>query len=144
MFSAGLVAAVAVRIGFGRGEALLAALLAAAMQLAIDAASHEVVYAGGRRVVRRTPLLHSPTGALLAALAFTAPAAALLGRPLRCALLMLLASASHLALDAPTERGIYLAGRRLWRRRALSNRSPALNALFAAAGLYLLYTALLP
>lgn len=50
----------------------------------------------------------------------------------------LLSGYSHLLLDLPTERGIYVRGRRTSRRRLARSGDPALNALFALLGLALL------
>lgn len=149
VFSTGLVAFLAVRVlGLTGWDVLLPVLLASIMQYVIDAVSHEEVYVGGRVVSRRTPLLHSPSGVLLVSLAFTGLALAITGfsvwRATSYLALMASAASSHLLLDSLTERGVYVRGRRVYRRRMFRTDNPILNTVFTLAGLTLLYTALQP
>lgn len=142
VFSAGAVLAVALRILPGNQPvALLMSGVSALMQYVMDGLSHAEV--GGVR--RRTPLFHSPAGALLSTVAFCAvillvtrdasllPVAALCGA---------ISGFSHIALDLPTERGIYVRGRRTSSRRLLRYDNPALNALFTLLGLIMIVCSL--
>ena len=148
VFSAGLVCYVARALGLPPAEAILLAAFAAVMQVAIDVLSHETVYTGSATLHRRTPFLHSPSGALLSAAVFTAVLAYVL-RPDGHALpvlfaSMLVASYSHLLLDLFTERGIYVRGKRVWRKRMFKYDNPLLNLVFTSIGIFLLIESLQP
>lgn len=141
-FSAGAVFAVATRIlRVDPPLALLLAALSVVLQYVIDGLSHSE--SGG--YVRRTPLLHSPSGSLASTAVYVALVLAvardwtLVPPALLCGLL---SSYTHLLLDAITERGIYVRGRRTARRRLARSDNPALNALFLLLGLALFLSAL--
>jgi membrane-bound metal-dependent hydrolase YbcI (DUF457 family) len=148
IFSAGLASYVSKIVGLPLHDIALIAMFAGVMQYIIDAVSHETIYAGNRKIVRRTPLFHSPSGALVIAVAFSVLISYIL-KPGPAAIaaifvVMLISSFSHLALDLLTEKGIYVHGRRVRRKRWASTRNPLLNFLFSALGLLLLVEAFLP
>jgi membrane-bound metal-dependent hydrolase YbcI (DUF457 family) len=119
--------------------------VAALMQVLIDVLSHEKRVVNGRVIYRRTKFLHSPTGATVLGL--------LLGLYLVVVfpygdigvfVALLLSAYSHLLLDAITEHGIYILGRRTSSRRLLRYNNPLANALFQLIGIGLLLYSLFP
>lgn len=145
-FSTGVACYVASALGIPLNVTLLIGVFAGLMQLVIDVLSHETVYTADRVIHRRTPLLHSPTGALLVAVGFTALSAYVTRPQLPLLLLqflaMIVASYSHLLLDLLTERGIYVKGKRAWRKRLFSYNNPLLNFLFTVTGIALFLASL--
>jgi len=152
IFTLGLVALVAVRLGLGIFTGLLAAAwLAAVVNYIIDAAGHEV--RNGR--MRRTAGTHSITGAtavgtsvgllptLVILLAAPGVAGAYYGPLLllEMGVLGALSGLSHLLLDAPIEGGIYYRGHR-WALAHWRYNNAAVNGLFALLGLIMLGAAL--
>jgi len=123
-------------------SSIVLATLAILMQYIIDSLSHEEVSTRSRRVSRRTPLFHSPLGALILPTIFTV----MLFLVLRLStetmfkyfLVLVAVSYSHLLLDLPTGRGIYVMGRRIWKKEKLRYDDPALNLLFTLLGIILI------
>ena len=142
VFAAGTAGYVADSFSLPLLEVILVMVMASLMQDIIDWASHEAVYARGRVIFRRTPLFHSPLGAVLAALIFTGLLLVFTGayreRLLAYTLTMLTASFSHLLLDSFTEKGVFIGKRRIFKERVFSNNNPMLNALFTLIGLFLI------
>jgi len=153
VFTFGLIALAAERLGLGIAYALPAALwLAAVVNYVIDAVGHEV--RNGRR--RRTAATHSLTGAAaVGAVAGFAPTLAiLLAVPgavsiyygplllLEVTALGVMAGLSHLLLDALSEGGIYYRGRR-WAIAHWRYDDGAVNGLFALLGILMFAAALL-
>ena len=135
-----LAAAAALLLGCCYACAWFAAMAAAAANIAIDVFGHE-----RRPYPRRTRLMHSPLGPLLASLPFLA---ALAPAPpldaLRAAASILLGSYSHLLLDAVTEGGVYRSpfSDRRWRLARLPYNHPAANTLATVLAALLLAAAL--
>ena len=129
-------------------NSLLFAVFAGFMQYLIDALSHETVVAkGGVKIHRRTWFLHSPLGAIILAFAFALAIAFIMGvnsyvEFTTIFLLMSLSSFSHLLLDMPTEKGIYLWKRRLWNKRLASSNDFLLNLSFMFLGFLLMTLAI--
>lgn len=114
-------------------------VVAMAMQALIDVLSHETRVVNGRVIHRRTKFLHSPLGATLLGLGlglylmFVLPF-----EGFGVIIALLLAAYSHLLLDAITEHGIYVFGKRTSRRRLLRYNNPIANGFFQLIGILLL------
>jgi len=146
VFSAGVVLYVCKLLAIPLWVAFILAVMAGLMQYVIDFASHEDVRVGSRTYTRRTPLFHSPLGALIPPVFFTILLIPVL-RPNVSALLeyfavLTLASFSHLLLDLPTGRGIYVGGRRVWKKEKLQYSNPLLNLIFILIGIALIFLGL--
>ncbi len=131
-----LAAALALLLGCSYQCAWFAAMAAAAANVAIDVFGHE-----RRPYPRRTRLMHSPLGPLIATLPFIAAAAP--APPLdlvRVSISMLLGAYSHLLLDAVTEGGIYRSpfSDKRWRLAKLPYNHPVANAAATVAAALLL------
>jgi len=146
VFSAGVALFMCKLFAFDAWTSTILTALTVLMQYAIDSLSHEEVNIRGKSISRRTPLFHSPIGALILPSVFTALTAIML-RPGAAALLkhfivLTAASYSHLLLDLPTGRGIYVGGRRVWKKEKFRYDDPLLNLLFVFLGVLLAYFAL--
>lgn len=134
IFSVGLVFFTSVKLfSSDLPTATVLAIFSLVMQYSIDALSHEKI--GGYS--RRTPLLHSPTGAFAISVVFTLAFFAIFRKIHMLPLAMvanMIAAFSHLLLDSITERGIYLGGRRIVEKRMLSSSNPFLNVGFSLVG----------
>jgi membrane-bound metal-dependent hydrolase YbcI (DUF457 family) len=111
------------------------------MQYIIDALSHEVIRGYIRKGYyhRRTPLFHSPSGAIIIAIIFTIPLYfALKHNPIEIFILMIISAFSHLLLDSITEHGIYVNGKRIWKKRIFSYNNPLLNTFFITISIIML------
>jgi len=137
IFSSGLVFFLSFRLfSLDLYTSLLLSTLSAVMQYTIDFASHE----SREGIVRRTPLFHSITGALLISAIFVLlfhvvvkNVAVIVPGAIAC----VVSSLSHLFLDFFTEKGIYINRRRTAKRRMISSRDPAINILFTLIGIVL-------
>lgn len=118
------------------------------IQYVIDIASHEAYSYKGQRYYRRSKLFHSPSGATLLGVAtgvllyllYTYPSFVLdTGMLALAIMLMLEATYSHLLLDLPTGRGIYINGRRTWRKQRISSMNPILNGIVVLVSLVMFY-----
>lgn len=135
VFSSGVVFFLSFRVfSLDLYTSLLLSTLSIVMQYAIDFASHEV----RDGIVRRTPLFHSFTGAILISAIFTLlfhivvrSTEALVPGAIVC----VASSLTHLLLDFFTEKGIYVNRRRIVKRRMMSSRDPSMNILFTLIGL---------
>lgn len=118
------------------------------LQYVIDYASHERYVYNGHVYYRRSKLFHSPSGAtllgvsagLLLYLIASYPGSSLDLTVLFISVtLMLEATFSHLLLDLPTGRGIYVKGKRTWKKQRISSMNPALNTLVVLISLLMLF-----
>jgi len=142
LFSIGVALFLCRVFGFDFWTSAVIATAAGIMQYAIDSLSHERIQVRGMTVSRRTPLFHSPLGALTLPSVFTAMLAFMLRPDIEDAFkylaVLLTASYLHLLLDLPTGRGIYVAGRRTWKREKFRYDDPLLNLIFSALGITLM------
>jgi len=142
VFSTGVVLFVSNLLLLDIWSSILLVTLAVLMQYIIDSLSHEEINTRSRRVVRRTPLFHSPLGALILPAVFTAMLTATLRLNIvimfKYFVVLIVASYSHLLLDLPTGRGIYVMGRRIWKKEKLHFDNPTLNLLFTFLGILLI------
>ena len=145
LFAVGVVAEFAVNgLSMPMEHVLIASLFTILTQYVIDYGSHEVVARGGRTYYRRGKFLHSPEGATAVAL-FLAPLLyTFIGDFMVSFAVLLFATYSHLLLDAFTERGIYVAGKRITKRRLARYNNPLANLLAQGVGIALILHALLP
>ena len=135
---------------------VLAGLVSVLGNTLIDRLGHEMVWAGGEYIPRRTPLTHTLPRSVLWGLLSALPVIALAyyayphyyftKDALVLAIDGLLVGPSHMLLDVFTEKGIYVKRDGRWRRFALAHLrydDPAANGLASAAGVLLLLAALI-
>jgi len=142
VFSTGVALLVSNLLLLDTWSSMLLAMLAVLMQYTIDSLSHEEIDTRSRRIIRRTPLFHSLLGALILPAIFTAMLTATLRLNIviifKYFAVLIAASYSHLLLDLPTGRGIYVTGRRIWKKEKFHFDDPTLNLLFTFLGILLI------
>jgi hypothetical protein len=133
---------------------LLAGVVSVVANTVIDRLGHEMVWAEGRTIPRRTPLTHTYPRSVLWGLLVSVGVLSLLyfgdkylfrhhGEELIITGLLygVLVGPSHMFLDMFTERGIYVRDGKRWRRFALAHfrfNDPLANGLAVMAGVLLI------